>query len=443
MNNKITLSAISQILAEKTGLSRKDCEGVLKSMFANIASSLEVGEQIRIKGFGTFKISKVESRRSVDVTSGNDYEIPAHRKVVFIPAKELAQAVNAPFEMFETIELEESVLEEELLQTESESDPMAVVNPSMDIEGELMLEKEKKEELEDRYPVLKDEDGKESDKEEDKDNSKDSEMSASDEEGQEPEPDAEKVDEPDSEPESMSGSESESSESESSESDSEQCEGSVKESVAESTPVDFYADEENISNNADEKQGRRRSFGHGFLWGIIAALFFVIVVAGVIYFCGLMPQQNDKVLPEEISKNDSVNAAGKELASGAAVENSEVEILDAAENDVEEEAAGVDVGPEDIAADKVVPTRPSDQVVYDTISKTRYLTTMAKKHYGNYHLWPYIYKENEKFLGHPDRIRPGTRVVIPKLSKYGVDPSDKKDIEKAKRMGTEIYSRYR
>ena len=89
-----------------------------------------------------------------------------------------------------------------------------------------------------------------------------------------------------------------------------------------------------------------------------------------------------------------------------------------------------------------VPTTPSDALVYDTIGDTRYLTTMAKAHYGNYNFWPYIYEENKSMLGHPDRIRPGTPIVIPKLSKYGVDPSKNEDIEKAKQLGVEIYARY-
>ena len=89
-----------------------------------------------------------------------------------------------------------------------------------------------------------------------------------------------------------------------------------------------------------------------------------------------------------------------------------------------------------------VPTRPSDEPVYDTITKTRYLTTMAKEHYGNYNLWPYIYEENKAILGHPDRIRPGTKVIVPPLSKYGVNPSDPDDIAKAKKKGVEIYARY-
>ena len=96
-----------------------------------------------------------------------------------------------------------------------------------------------------------------------------------------------------------------------------------------------------------------------------------------------------------------------------------------------------------------VPTEPSDEPaalnndpVYDTITKTRYLTTMAKEHYGNYHLWPYIYEENKSILGHPDRIRPGTRVRIPSLEKYGIDPKNPDDIAKAKKKGVQIYAKW-
>ena len=95
-----------------------------------------------------------------------------------------------------------------------------------------------------------------------------------------------------------------------------------------------------------------------------------------------------------------------------------------------------------IAEEEIAPTQPSDEKVYDTISKTRYLTTMAKAHYGNYNLWPYIYEENKAMLGHPDRIRPGTRVIIPSLSKYGVNPNNPEDIKRAKQKGVEIYARF-
>lgn len=94
-----------------------------------------------------------------------------------------------------------------------------------------------------------------------------------------------------------------------------------------------------------------------------------------------------------------------------------------------------------------VDTHPSDMKtitpVEDVITTTRYLTTVAREHYGNDAFWSYIYEENKSFLGHPDRIRPGTKIIVPPLSKYGVNPKNPDDIKKAKRKGVEIYSRYR
>ncbi|MDE5902874.1 MAG: HU family DNA-binding protein, partial [Muribaculaceae bacterium] len=102
MDNKITLSVLAQMLSDRTGCSRQECEELLRSFFRTISASLAAGEPVKVRGFGTFKISAVDARMSVDVSSGEDYEIPAHNRIVFIPAKELAVMVNAPFSMFET-----------------------------------------------------------------------------------------------------------------------------------------------------------------------------------------------------------------------------------------------------------------------------------------------------------------------------------------------------
>ena len=84
----------------------------------------------------------------------------------------------------------------------------------------------------------------------------------------------------------------------------------------------------------------------------------------------------------------------------------------------------------------------TDLIAYDKIGHTRYLVTMAREYYGNADFWPYIYEENKARFGHPDRITPGTTVRIPRLSKFGVDPGNPADLEKAKKLGKEIYARY-
>lgn len=171
----------------------------------------------------------------------------------------------------------------------------------------------------------------------------------------------------------------------------------------------------------------RRSGGsgmrHGFLIGLLGGI--ATVACGVVALLLLFPSLYYAVRGERV-------AVAKEVRGDVAsvvVEKEEVAMPEQVSAEVTEVEAEV-------------PTEVSD-VVYDTISRTRYLTTMAKDHYGNYHLWPYIYMENAKFLGHPDRIKPGTRVVVPSLAKYGVDAKSKADISKAKQLGIEIYARYK
>ncbi|MDE7097445.1 MAG: HU family DNA-binding protein, partial [Muribaculaceae bacterium] len=105
MNKKITFPRLSAMLADKSGRSKRFSEDFLREFFSLISERLEAGESVKIKGFGTFRLSRVEPRKSVDVTTGEAMEISGHSKVVFVPAKELASAVNSPFEAFTAIEI--------------------------------------------------------------------------------------------------------------------------------------------------------------------------------------------------------------------------------------------------------------------------------------------------------------------------------------------------
>ncbi len=116
---------------------------------------------------------------------------------------------------------------------------------------------------------------------------------------------------------------------------------------------------------------------------------------------------------------------------------------------LEEEEESVAAVPDSVAVDTEAVAQPaqaeppSDKVVYDTIGTTRFLTTMARKHYGQMEYWVYIYLENADILGNPNRARPGTVVRIPDLKKYLTSTSDSINIERAKAKASEIYAPYK
>lgn len=82
------------------------------------------------------------------------------------------------------------------------------------------------------------------------------------------------------------------------------------------------------------------------------------------------------------------------------------------------------------------------EVVYDTITSSCFLTTMSRKYYGDMNFWVYIYEENKAFLRDPDKIKPGTRVVIPPAQKYGINKNDSISVANARLKAVKIYEPY-
>ena len=70
MENKIAIGSLASILSRSCGKSKKVCEDFLREFFRVVADALQQGEPVKIKGFGTFKLSDVESRTSVNVSTG-------------------------------------------------------------------------------------------------------------------------------------------------------------------------------------------------------------------------------------------------------------------------------------------------------------------------------------------------------------------------------------
>lgn len=394
MYEKITFPVLVNLLADKTGKSKKVCEDFLREFFSTVADTLSAGENVKIKSIGTFKIVEVEARKSVNVNTGEDIEIPGHRKIAFIPSKELAEEVNSPFSMFETVEISDNALvgdesdDENTEEQVSDAETVSETECAPIIDNVSFLE-EKQEIPENTQEVIIE--------------NKESEIPITEIAEEEPEesyPASEPISAQEVQPESIS-------------------------EPIQATDIDSEAGETFLE---EEPQPRKKRWN--FLWGFLCGLFCTAIVIAVCYifladkFNAMLGSFQDKdpaLVTPKVVKAEPVPAITVQ------VKDSDSVIAETPE-------------PEQ---DNIAPTAPSDEKVYDTISNTRYLTTMAKAHYGNYNLWPYIYEENKAILGHPDRIRPGTKVVIPSLSKYGVDPNNPEHIRIAKQKGVEIYARFK
>lgn len=364
MENKITLSSLSASLAKISGKSKKFCDDFLREFFRLAADNLQAGEMLKIKGFGSFKIVEVESRSSVNIHTGQPHELASYKKVVFTPAKELASAINAPFEEFESIEMEDEIPLELLEEDKSLglSDENRVPDPIL--KAGSAEENEDDEITYEAYTAIEEKQAA--------DTLPESPDDYNIEAVESPKPPIEKE--------------------------------------TETEPREEAEIENDVEPEYIPEIKSKSRFGIGFLTGGLS----VLVVCLVIFMLGCFFDwwKFNMVTPEE--------------ALAQKIEQNDSKPVITEETPITE--------PE---------TKPESEPVYDTVSTTRYLTTIARDHYGNFNLWPYIYLENEKILGHPDRITPGTKVVVPDLKKYGVDPKNKEDIEAAKKKGLEIYARFK
>ena len=87
MNEKLNIQNLTDEFAESYGINRKDAEAFIKEFFSVIQEGLEKDKYVKIKGFGTFKIIEVDSRESINVNTGERFEIQGHSKITFTPDK--------------------------------------------------------------------------------------------------------------------------------------------------------------------------------------------------------------------------------------------------------------------------------------------------------------------------------------------------------------------
>jgi len=148
MNEKINLLDLAALLAEKAKITKREAETFLREYFEVMSEELLNDNILKIRDLGTFKLLMVEDRESIDVTNGERFIIPAHYKVSFTPDKKLAETVNEPFALFETIEIEDeplplNPLKETLPEDEEEDEPLPL-NP---LKGTLPEDEEEDEPL--------------------------------------------------------------------------------------------------------------------------------------------------------------------------------------------------------------------------------------------------------------------------------------------------------
>ena len=87
----MTRSELIQALASKYQLTNGDASETVKIVLEAIAETLENGERVEIRGFGSFHVIERDARTGRNPKTGESVSIPAKKIPHFKPGKELKE----------------------------------------------------------------------------------------------------------------------------------------------------------------------------------------------------------------------------------------------------------------------------------------------------------------------------------------------------------------
>lgn len=468
MNNKVTFPELVEQVAQYANTSKRMSELFLKELFATISQSLIDGESVKVKGIGTFKLTEVSPRKSVDVNTGEEIEIPGHKKLSFAPDKDMAEAINQPFMHFETEILDDDVTDDQLaaidacVPTEApaeaapakeETDDTTATEPPaaeapVAAEEEVVMppvfvapveEPESEEaETEAEAPVEPSEEvpaeaeaPAEVPVQEPIDEPEEaiSEEEAEIEEEAEPEPVTEV------EPSAVAEPEDEAEDAE--------AEG---ESDAESEMVSEELADERVGQEIDKRRITRRSLLEGFVVGVVTTLIVTLFAYRLYLMKGYEATPADEEPFTEHVASDSVATPEQALAENST--EADADKQKAAEEqkkaDEEKKKAEEEKKKAEEEKQKAEAAKPTTANVAagttDTIKPGTNLYRMSRKHYGSDKFWVYIYEENKAKYPNPNTIPVGAVLHIPQLGKYGAKAGDPASFAAAKKKQGEIFN---
>lgn len=368
MNERIGIQDLIDALAEKHGITKKDAEAFVKEFFNLIEDALETDQYVKIKGLGTFKLTKVESRESVNVNTGERIQIEGHTKVSFTPEANVKDAINKPFAHFETVILnDETVLDDTLVEEgeeEQEETPQEEITKSSETKQSAQRTKEEiiAAELEANkklFPSRK-----------------------------EPVTEEKTSEEP--------------------------AVADVKEEITENEPI--------IITDDAEKTPVKKNLGYFIA---IIVLFVLVACAAIFYLYKPETVSQWLGIKQEISDNKAVAPTAGPLEQ--TIKDLEQQAQDTMQNalqKVKDETEMDDTTKTFITGvrkgfDNVIPDSTSYVIVgtmaTHKLGEGETLTMVSKQFYETKDLWPYILKYNRDVIKNPNRVPSGITLKIPAL----------------------------
>lgn len=380
MDAKLNHSDLSALLAKQAEISGAKAEVFTKAFFDIILEGLEQDGMVKINGLGTFKVTDVASRSSVDVNTGEKIEIKGHKKLTFLPADSLKEKVNQPFAMFEPVEIDESYVDDSeepaMNETEAQEDATAVEDTPVTTPCEEPVTVEEPAAAEEAEPAIKEEGV-----------TKEEETPAA-------EPVAEEVP-------AIEETKEEAKET----ADEPVSENTASEQPAPKEVKNSYPITEPAPAAAKPTTNRKR--------GVIYTLFIIaaILVAVVIYLhprlFGIVETGKKTVATVETTPTKAVEEVKPDSVEVAAEQPIEEPYTFAMVDELAVKSVG------SITRGDTLLYVANDTIATHTVAADETLVRISLKYYGDKRLWPYIVQYNK--LDNPNGLSKGMELLIPRL----------------------------
>lgn len=90
----MTKADIVSHISEKTGIGKVAITMVVDSLMETIKENMAQGENVYMRGFGTFGIVERKEKVARNITKGTSMVVPAHKVPKFKPSKEFLSVVK-------------------------------------------------------------------------------------------------------------------------------------------------------------------------------------------------------------------------------------------------------------------------------------------------------------------------------------------------------------
>ncbi len=91
----MTKAELAHEVANNSDLTKQQAKVVVQTVFDSIVETLQSGDKVEVRGFGSFRLRERRPRRARNPKTGESVQVTAKRVVYFKLGKELKELINS------------------------------------------------------------------------------------------------------------------------------------------------------------------------------------------------------------------------------------------------------------------------------------------------------------------------------------------------------------